>query len=50
VSTFLLVSYVDIVEVLSKSSFENDCPSPDSSENPFFNCLGFEPKAIEKRL
>jgi hypothetical protein len=35
VSTFLLVSYIDIVEVLSKSSFENDCPSPDSSENPF---------------
>ena len=24
--------------------------SPDGSGNPFFNCLGFKPMAIEKRL
>jgi hypothetical protein len=24
--------------------------SPDRNENPFFNCFGLKPKAIEKRL
>ena len=24
--------------------------SPDGSGNPFFNCFGFKPKAIKKRL
>ena len=32
--------------ILQKTKFS----SPDSNENPFFNCVGLKPNVIEKRL
>ena len=38
--------------VLAKQEFSANDGSfnPDGNGNPFFNCLGFKPKAIKKRL
>jgi hypothetical protein len=40
----------DVMAILVFKSSNSLSFSPDCSGNPFFNCLGFKPKAIEKRL